>query len=184
MFNCYSGSGVAAGQAPRLHFPCSSPATLPPPLLSPFPAPFPATRDLFRPSACSPSPPPATTLASLLLGLSAAVSINLALSDPLHGVRSPRARRYFRPKLRFAVYGAEALTLVLRFHFAEHRQGSVWTCAKNPCTASRFPRVDYWLSTGRGCTIRGVYRATISIRCFAFQVSQFFPPFSSLFSHG
>lgn len=29
MFNCYSGSGVAGGQAPQLHFPCSQPASQP-----------------------------------------------------------------------------------------------------------------------------------------------------------
>lgn len=125
MFNCYSGSGVAGGQAPQLHFPCSQPAqrtTLPPPrtaclyfstaipLFPPFSPSLPS--NLFHPSTVHrllfSRPPLAHVRFS---ALSAAVSINLPSLTLFNGVRSPLARRYFRPKLRFD-------PLPLRFHFA------------------------------------------------------------------
>ena len=124
MFNCYSGSGVAGGQAPQLHFPCSQPAqrtTLPPPrtaclyfstaipLFPPFSPSLPS--NLFHPSTVHRllfSRPLAHVRFS---ALSAAVSINLPSLTLFNGVRSPLARRYFRPKLRFD-------PLPLRFHFA------------------------------------------------------------------
>lgn len=112
---------MAAGQAPQLHFPCTRPAsgtTLPPPRTA---STFPPRFLSFSP----PSPPPTIssilprhTVHRLLFSRPPRAHVRFSprryqLIRPLRpsstAVRSPLARRYFRPKLRFET---------LRFHFA------------------------------------------------------------------
>lgn len=157
MFNCYSGSGVAGGQAPQLHFPCSQPAqrtTLPPPrtaclyfstaipLFPPFSPSLPS--NLFHPSTVHrllfSRPPLAHVRFS---ALSAAVSINLPSLTLFNGVRSPLARRYFRPKLRFD-------PLPLRFHFARI---AVDVQTKNLCALRLAASLDRLLDFDPGVQI-------------------------------
>lgn len=157
MFNCYSGSGVAGGQAPQLHFPCSQPAqrtTLPPPrtaclyfstaipLFPPFSPSLPS--NLFHPSTVHrllfSRPPLAHVRFS---ALSAAVSINLPSLTLFNGVRSPLARRYFRPKLRFE-------PLPLRFHFARI---AVDVQTKNLCALRLAASLDRLLDFDPGVQI-------------------------------
>lgn len=159
MFNCYSGSGVAGGQAPQLHFPCSQPAqrtTLPPPrtaclyfstaipLFPPFSPSLPS--NLFHPSTVHrllfSRPPLAHVRFS---ALSAAVSINLPSLTLFNGVRSPLARRYFRPKLRFD-------PLPLRFHFARI---AVDVQTKNLCALRLAASLDRLLDF-EGCKSRSL----------------------------
>lgn len=128
MFNCYSGSGVAGGQATAFSLQRAFSSQLREQLclhLEPPASTFPPRFLSFSPSV-SPSPPQslpsfhrspspflaATTRPRSLLGLSAAVSINLPSLTLFNGVRSPLARRYFRPKLRF-----ESLTHPSTFSF-------------------------------------------------------------------
>lgn len=158
MFNCYSGeggegdggragSGVAAGQAPQLHFPCTRPAsgtTLPPPrTASTFPPRFlsfspPPLRphNLFHPSTPHRSPSPflaATTRPRSLL--SAAVSINPPSPTLFNG-------RAFTP--RATVFPAETSFRDPTKIYVFISQGSGWTKSLRLAAISIFV---YWILT-------------------------------------
>lgn len=77
--------------------------------------------------------------------LSAAVSINLPSLTLFNGVRSPLARRYFRPKLRFE-------PLPLRFHFARI---AVDVQTKNLCALRLAASLDRLLDF-EGCKSRSL----------------------------
>ena len=142
---------MAAGKAPRLHFPCSSPNNFAstsiclyfPPSPHDFSLFIPFSlflRDLLHRSTYSPSLFLTATLARLFLSLSAAVSINLPSLTLFTGCVHP-ARDGISGR-NFVSQSMGHSPLALRFHFAKRRQGSAWTCAKKSHTISCLARIN------------------------------------------
>lgn len=135
MFNCYSGSGVAGGQATAFSLQRAFSSQLREQLclhLEPPASTFPPRFLSFSPSV-SPSPPQslpsfhrspspflaATTRPRSLLGLSAAVSINLPSLTLFNGVRSPLERDGISGRN----FVSNRSPTPLRFHFKGARIG-------------------------------------------------------------
>ena len=144
MFNCYSGSGMAAAafslQQPkqlclRLYFP-------PPPRDSSLSIRFSLSlslsltlRDLFHYSTRSPSPFSAATLARLLLSLSAAVSINLPSLTLFTACVHPARATVFPAETSFRSLWGRG-THPSFYVFISRSAGKNPSCAKNsPCIA-------------------------------------------------
>lgn len=156
MFNCYSGSGVAGGQAPQLHFPCSQPAqrtTLPPPRTACLY--FSTAIPLFPPfSPCASLPPP---ISSTLPPFT--VSFSRGHRSPTFASRlSPRRYQLICPlwpssmgcvhPSRDGISGRNFVSSRSPYVFIS--QGSQWTCKRRiyALCVLRLASIVYWILRG------------------------------------
>lgn len=163
MFNCYSGSGVAGGQAPQLHFPCSQPASQPreqlclhlEPPASTFPPRF-LSFHLSRP----PSPPISSTLPPFT------VSFSRGHRSPTFASRlSPRRYQLICPlwpsstgcvhPSRDGISGRNFVSTRSPYVFIS--QGSQWTCKRRiyALCVLRLASIVYWILI-QGCKSRSL----------------------------
>lgn len=162
MFNCYSGSGVAGGQAPQLHFPCSQPASQPAQRTT---LPPPRTACLYFSTAIPLFPPFSPSLPSNLFHPSTVHRL-LFSRPPLAHVRfSPRRYQLICPlwpsstgcvhPSRDGISGRNFVSTRSPYVFIS--QGSQWTCKRRiyALCVLRLASIVYWILI-QGCKSRSL----------------------------